>query len=565
MQQNLSDNGQLNKPITNKLSSSKTIPKFWKLFSFNNSIRSSFNSPNINSERKKGQYEESSEQQSQQLQEDQFHRRLYLGNRQGQGRYVNKRLSAFFLNTSVKHDHDEIYKRKSCIVMSQHQISADLMVTPTDDQENTDNTSLSRPEQQERFSLQNQQQNLDHSEYNDTCSKNNLSSYEPPASEVEMGHQQEQEEEPWHIVNGSFSISRSFQRTNAVSDIDHNNSSASSVLHSSVSSCSVTLDNNKSSSIIEDEKEKKEKAEKGSPNMVTQDEARVLREELEKEKKNVAALQNQKEATTKDLDYFGRIVEKLTEEKSSLSQRLDLEKMNVKHKEMDISILLKKVKIASDDSREKSLEANKCKQELNDFRLQVDKDRNTYEEQLRQKDEKIDHLSSQLGKAEDQVQALKFAMKQLVKTTTAVAATSSLSSSKSIIIDTTATEKRNSEQQREQQMGERLSSSQIASRKCSGTLAKFDSTNASSVSANSQMSLLKKPSTTVSKIDSDVLDRELRDLTQEKEQILLQYSKIPISGGSRQSRRQKEQLEDQLDKVDSQLSRVKQKIRTRGH
>ncbi|KAG2227759.1 hypothetical protein INT45_004801 [Circinella minor] len=407
--------------------------------------------------------------------------------------------------------------------MSQHQIPADLTVSATDDQVNTVNTSLSQLEQQERLPLQNQQQKqLNHSENNDTCSKNNISSYEPPVSEVEKGHQQEQEEEPWHIVNSSScSSSRYFQKKNVVNDIDHNNLLVSSVLHPSASSSSLTTSyNNKSSSIIEDEKEK---VEKKSPNMVTQDEVRLLHEELEKEKKTVAALQNQKEATTKDLDYFGRIVEKLTEEKSLLSQRLDLEK---------------------------------------DFRLQVDKDRHTYEEQIRQRDEKIDHLSTQLGKAEEQVQALKFAMEQLVKTTTAVATTSGLSSSESIISDNTATEKSNSGQQREQQqMEERSSSSQIASR----TLAKYSGTNAGRISENSQILLPKKPSTMVSKIDSDVLDRELRDLTQEKDQILLQYSKIPISGGSRQSRRQKEQLEDRLDKVDSQLSRVKQKIRTRGH
>ena len=33
-------------------------------------------------------------------------------------------------------------------------------------------------------------------------------------------------------------------------------------------------------------------------------------------------------ATTKDLDYFGRITEKLAEEKAMLSQQLDLEKVS---------------------------------------------------------------------------------------------------------------------------------------------------------------------------------------------------------------------------------------------
>lgn len=50
-------------------------------------------------------------------------------------------------------------------------------------------------------------------------------------------------------------------------------------------------------------------------------------------------------------------------------------------------------------------------------------------------------------------------------------------------------------------------------------------------------------------------------LTKEKEKLQSDYSKIPLSGGGPMSRRRKEELEEMLDEVDSQLSRVKQKIR----
>lgn len=39
------------------------------------------------------------------------------------------------------------------------------------------------------------------------------------------------------------------------------------------------------------------------------------------------------------------------------------------------------------------------------------------------------------------------------------------------------------------------------------------------------------------------------------------YSKIPLTGSGPQFRKRKEELEAQLDQVDSQLSKVKQKIR----
>ncbi|CEI98761.1 hypothetical protein RMCBS344292_12861 [Rhizopus microsporus] len=57
------------------------------------------------------------------------------------------------------------------------------------------------------------------------------------------------------------------------------------------------------------------------------------------------------------------------------------------------------------------------------------------------------------------------------------------------------------------------------------------------------------------------LDSQLMKLTKEKEKLQSFYSKIPLSGGGPQSRRRKEELEAMLDQVDSQLSKVKQRIR----
>ncbi|KAI8584756.1 hypothetical protein K450DRAFT_217870 [Umbelopsis ramanniana AG] len=63
--------------------------------------------------------------------------------------------------------------------------------------------------------------------------------------------------------------------------------------------------------------------------------------------------------------------------------------------------------------------------------------------------------------------------------------------------------------------------------------------------------------------DGDDLDDQMRMLVKQKERLQSDYSKIPIIGGGPQSRKRKEDLEEQLDSIDSQLSKIKLKIRNR--
>ncbi|KAI7879195.1 hypothetical protein K492DRAFT_189020 [Lichtheimia hyalospora FSU 10163] len=58
-----------------------------------------------------------------------------------------------------------------------------------------------------------------------------------------------------------------------------------------------------------------------------------------------------------------------------------------------------------------------------------------------------------------------------------------------------------------------------------------------------------------------LLDHELRELTHEKERLQSVYGKIPIQVVNRHQRHQKEQLEEQMHKIDGQLSRIRQKIK----
>ncbi|CDS03885.1 hypothetical protein LRAMOSA06840 [Lichtheimia ramosa] len=58
-----------------------------------------------------------------------------------------------------------------------------------------------------------------------------------------------------------------------------------------------------------------------------------------------------------------------------------------------------------------------------------------------------------------------------------------------------------------------------------------------------------------------LLDHELRELTHEKERLQSVYGKIPIQVMNGHQRHQKEELEEQMHKIDGQLSRIRQKIK----
>ncbi|RUP42780.1 hypothetical protein BC936DRAFT_138097 [Jimgerdemannia flammicorona] len=60
------------------------------------------------------------------------------------------------------------------------------------------------------------------------------------------------------------------------------------------------------------------------------------------------------------------------------------------------------------------------------------------------------------------------------------------------------------------------------------------------------------------------LDFELRNATQDKERIQQDYSKLPLTGGGPTARRRREEIEEQLDEVDSRLSKIKLKMRALG-
>ncbi|KAF7725586.1 hypothetical protein EC973_009541 [Apophysomyces ossiformis] len=254
-----------------------------------------------------------------------------------------------------------------------------------------------------------------------------------------------------------------------------------------------------------------------------------LKQELEKERSVVRVLQGQKEAITKDLDYFSQTVDELMEEKDALIQKYEDEKTRSKNREEDLDMLLEKLKSATDSAR------SEIEQEQAELRSI-----------LRRKETEVEQLKTELTQALDQIEMLKATMEQLFKARTELHTQETKST-------TEQTPNASPKSQPTKLNHEEL------------YYASSPSSNDSSIHFHSPEDIMKNSisyGTSHSTDESeDNLDHQLMVLTKEKEKLQSYYSKIPLSGGGPMSRRRKEELEEMLDEVDSQLSKVKQTIR----
>ncbi|KAI8337015.1 hypothetical protein BC941DRAFT_426386 [Chlamydoabsidia padenii] len=241
-----------------------------------------------------------------------------------------------------------------------------------------------------------------------------------------------------------------------------------------------------------------------------------LEESLQTEKSINRVLQGQKEAITRDLDYFSLTVDELMEEKESLVQKYEEEKVKSQSKEEDLNILLDKLKASTENARERSMEVDQWKAELENLKKVLSSERNEMKSALKRKDQEIARLKNELAGTKDDIKALSSRLDQVSH------GMKSTSKRSPPTIETPS------------------ASPRLDALKCN------DDTQIAGPKHNG-------PST--------LLDDELMILTKEKEKLQSDYSKIPLSGGGPTSRRRKEQLEEMLDEVDSQLSKVKQKIR----
>ncbi|KAI8646740.1 hypothetical protein BD408DRAFT_409657 [Parasitella parasitica] len=307
-----------------------------------------------------------------------------------------------------------------------------------------------------------------------------------------------------------------------------------------------------------------------------------LKQELEQEKATVSALQKQKEAVAKDLDYFEMTVDELLTEKTDLLQQLEDEKIKSQHHLDDLNMLMDKMKSTADNARDQSLAVHQAKLEFEAYQAQSEQEKQTLMSEMDEKDNTIRELEFKLAKSQEQSETLKETIDQLVKAHTAELGRTTAQ------LQQLQLEQQQQQQQQEQQQLQRQRQKQQQKDKDSqnhtwslhtpngspriqpdshqGEQPLYDNqsiygSTPQSMARTDSSDRYRTPKGSIDYIDDFDLDDQLMKLTKEKEELQSEYSKIPLTGGGLQARKRKEELEQLLDHVDSQLSRVKQKIR----
>ncbi|GAA5804704.1 hypothetical protein HPULCUR_010207 [Helicostylum pulchrum] len=134
----------------------------------------------------------------------------------------------------------------------------------------------------------------------------------------------------------------------------------------------------------------------------------MLKDELEKEKASSRSLQGQKEAISKDLDYFCNLVDEVTEEKDTFKQKYEQEKL--KNEELKQS--LEKLTGASSKG---APTASQLKIELETVQQRATEDQYVYYNNLQFKTDENNKLRHDLKQAQRQIQVLRKTMEQMLR------------------------------------------------------------------------------------------------------------------------------------------------------
>ncbi|KAJ2962499.1 hypothetical protein NQZ79_g2311 [Umbelopsis isabellina] len=229
--------------------------------------------------------------------------------------------------------------------------------------------------------------------------------------------------------------------------------------------------------------------------------------------------------------------------------------------------------------RDAGLEKESLRRELDVQSLEVESRCTQYEDQLSEKSNEVRRLKAQLDQSKEQIKVLKSTMEQLIRVNvgndkeedfTHTQSPERLTPATSPDIQTAKIPQIPSRIVQRQSMGSVDSEERITSPR-SATFDLHDEPDSSHYHKPSPTAKRASMISNYSKRDStlfyddgdDDLDEQMRLLVKQKERLQSDYSKIPIVGGGPTSRKRREDLEEQLDNIDSQLSKIKLKIRSR--
>ncbi|KAG1047835.1 hypothetical protein G6F43_009740 [Rhizopus delemar] len=286
-----------------------------------------------------------------------------------------------------------------------------------------------------------------------------------------------------------------------------------------------------------------------------------LKDTLEKERAVVRALQKQKEACNRDIAFLSRNVEDLTAENSELKKKLDHEKIMKERFQDDLSSTMDKLNEATESIRQLENQNKQLKSEKDEKMKEVRELKRNNKPSFDSGKSGDRLLAAQLRHSQNQVRLLKSTMEQFLRMgvfNDDQGLPSNLTS------PTTSVELAIFEPKPRQ----RARQSPVVNKV---TKASSEQESTKSVETPENQESQKQPveKKSVERMekknegDSFDLDKQLRELLREKEILQAEYSKAPSSGGNALVRRRREELESQLDAIDSQMCRIKLKIRSR--
>ncbi|KAI7886828.1 hypothetical protein K492DRAFT_122105 [Lichtheimia hyalospora FSU 10163] len=191
--------------------------------------------------------------------------------------------------------------------------------------------------------------------------------------------------------------------------------------------------------------------------------------------------------------------------------------------------------------------------ENDQLRTELQEQKRQFEEHKQQENKDVDHekLQAQLRHSQDQVRVLKATMEQFLRM-------GIFSEDASVYQDIASRFSTQLKASPVECIAEQRQQQQVAPPTPPTPAAQTSSTDEQKQQDRNEDQPKNKDKEIKSPAD---LDMVLRDLTREKEILQSEYSKIPISGVNALTRRRKEELEERLDAVDSQMSKTKLKYR----
>ncbi|KAI9478698.1 MAG: hypothetical protein EXX96DRAFT_256190 [Benjaminiella poitrasii] len=311
-----------------------------------------------------------------------------------------------------------------------------------------------------------------------------------------------------------------------------------------------------------------------------------LKSNFEKAKATINALQKQKKACNKDVLFLAQNVDKLTLENLEWKKKYKTEKKNKERFQDDLSDTMDKLNEAVEHIRQLDNQTRVLKSEIDE------KNKTIYELEkkavappitMRTKEKDKDLLAAQLHHSQNQVQLLKATMEQFLRMGVFnVDRQPNATSSFFITSPTTSI----NEFKRERTHPHRITKLESVNSKKSSTtnsvttedslvnseqstspsqtIESASPTIESSSVVNKSSSSIKKHQTNENSksVSAAELNNQLFQLLREKEILQAEYnSKAPSTGGKALMRRRREELESRLDALDSQMCRIKLRMR----